>query len=447
MANTKKKAELAAEQKLAAALVPEEERPYPVPGNWHWLRGKAILKGMKSTSPKGATFRYVDIDSIDNKRQVVSNPKMLPTEKAPSRASRLLGTGDTLFSMVRPYLRNIAYIDDGLSDCIGSTGFYVCKPASCLAPRYLYHLMRSDYVVMGLSSFMKGDNSPSIRKGDIDSFPFPLPPLPEQERIVTRVESLFSKLDEAESRLKKALEQSETRRAAILNAAFTGALTAGWRANHGLSKKSWKCQRFGDVAVIRSNLVNPGDYQEMPHIAPDNIEKKTGRLLEFRTVAEDGVTSGKHRFYPGQILYSKIRPYLSKAVIVDFDGLCSADMYPVEARGDTRFLWYYILSDEFLAQTFDAGSRTVLPKINQRGLSAIQVPVPTLPEQHEIACRLDDIFASEDAAMDKVRAVLASTAILRQTILAKALRGELGTNDPEEESALESALELDGLSR
>ena len=79
--------------------------------------------------------------------------------------------------------------------------------------------------------------------------------------------------------------------------------------------------------------------------------------MEYHTVSEDGVTSGKHRFYPGQILYSKIRPYLSKVVVVDFDGLCSADMYPIEAKGNTKCLWYYMLSEEF----FRAGINGRLP--------------------------------------------------------------------------------------
>ena len=159
------------------------------------------------------------------------------------------------------------------------------------------------------------------------------------------------------------MDSFETRKAAILHKAFTGELTAKWREEHGISIDNWKTTRFDSVAAIRSNLVDPAEYQSFPHIAPDNIEKKTGVLLEYHTIAEDGVTSGKHRFYSGQILYSKIRPYLSKAVVVDFDGLCSADMYPIEAYQNARCLWYYMLSDEFLLQASTAGSRSVLPKM------------------------------------------------------------------------------------
>ena len=161
-------------------------------------------------------------------------------------------------------------------------------------------------------------------------------------------------------------------------------------------------------------------------------------LLEYHTIAEDGVASGKHRFYSGQILYSKIRPNLSKVVVVDFDGLCSADMYPIEAYQNARCLWYYMLSDEFLLQASTAGSRSVLPKINQKELSALTVHLPTNDrEQEEIVRILDELFDKEQQAKEGAEAVLDQIDLMKKSILARAFRGELGTNDPNEESAVE----------
>ena len=101
--------------------------------------------------------------------------------------------GDVVFSMVRPYLRNIAQINE--SNCIASTGFYICSPYECMHQRFCYYLMLSNYVVNGLNGFMKGDNSPSITKGNIDNWLFPIPPLAEQKRIVDAIEKAFAKLD------------------------------------------------------------------------------------------------------------------------------------------------------------------------------------------------------------------------------------------------------------
>ena len=192
-----------------------------------------------------------------------------------------------------------------------------------------------------------------------------------------------------------------------------------------MADDSWKTVRFDEIAEIKSNLVDVADFQDFPHIAPDNIEKYTGVLLDYHTIAEDKVTSGKHRFYAGQILYSKIRPYLSKVVIVDFDGLCSADMYPIEAKCDTRFLWYQMLSNEFLEQASNSGSRSVLPKINQKELSIIKMKTCSLPEQHEIVRILDNILQKEQKAKQAAQTVLEQIDLLKKSILARAFRGEL----------------------
>ena len=171
-----------------------------LPRNWCWTKGKFIFSPMKSARPTGEMFQYIDIDSIDNTRQTVKEIKVIKTINAPSRASRHTQKGDIIFSMVRPYLRNIAKID--INDCIASTGFYVCSPLDMLHSKYCYYLMISNYVVCGLNQFMKGDNSPSINKGDVDDWLFPLPPFAEQQRIVHKIEELFSVLDN----IQKALE-------------------------------------------------------------------------------------------------------------------------------------------------------------------------------------------------------------------------------------------------
>lgn len=159
---------------------------------------------------------------------------------------------------------------------------------------------------------------------------------------------------------------------------------------------SWCWARFNQVAEIASNLVPPSKFMDVPHVAPDNIEKGTGRLLPYRIIREDGVTSGKHRFFPGQILYSKIRPNLSKAVTVDFEGLCSADMYPLSPRIDRGYLHLFLLSPVFLAQVVREDNRLAMPKVNQEQLSATVVAVPPLPEQKRIVAKVDQLMGLID---------------------------------------------------
>lgn len=343
-----------------------------------------------------------------------------------------ISDGDLLFAWSASLGAHIWHGEDGWLN----QHIFKVIPNESIDKIYLYYYLL--YVVDQLYAKTHGSGMVHITLKPFKSTRIMLPELNEQRRVVGKIESLFAKLDEAKEKAQAVVDSFETRKAAILHKAFTGELTAKWREEHGISIDNWKTTRFDSVAAIRSNLVDPAEYQSFPHIAPDNIEKKTGVLLEYHTIAEDGVTSGKHRFYSGQILYSKIRPYLSKAVVVDFDGLCSADMYPIEAYQNARCLWYYMLSDEFLLQASTAGSRSVLPKINQKELSALTVHLPTNDrEQEEIARILDELFDKEQRAKVAAESVLEQIDTIKKSILSRAFRGELGTNDPSEESAVE----------
>ena len=170
-----------------------ENKPFLIPDSWLWVMGKDLFLPMKNCKPSGDYFKYIDIDSIDNQDCVIKCPKVLPVTAAPSRATRYTQVGDILFSMVRPYLKNIAIVTEG--NCIASTGFYVCSPNEALFSKYCYYLMLSPYVINGLTQFMKGDNSPSINNAHISEWLYPLPPLNEQKRIVQKIDEIFNYLD------------------------------------------------------------------------------------------------------------------------------------------------------------------------------------------------------------------------------------------------------------
>jgi len=188
----------------------------------------------------------------------------------------------------------------------------------------------------------------------------------------------------------------------------------------------WIWARFSDVARIAANLVDPKEWPELPHIAPNNIERDTGKLLPYRTVRDDGVKSANHHFYSGQLLYSKIRPYLNKCARVDFDGLCSADMYPLDSLVERSFLHQYILTHQFVSEVSDAaGSRTVLPKTNQKQMAEVPVPVAPVGEQRRIVAALDSYFARLDDATATLNRVQANLKRYRASVLKSAVEGRL----------------------
>ena len=170
----------------------DNEIPFEIPDSWLWCRGYSCFEGMVNARPQGEFFDYIDIDSIDNYFHCIKEAKHLPVSKAPSRASRSVKNGSVLFSLVRPYLENIALVKEEYSHCIASTGFYICNSNGIFLPEFMFFLMISDYVVSGLNQYMKGDNSPAINTNTIENWLYPVPPIKEQRLICLKLNSVFS---------------------------------------------------------------------------------------------------------------------------------------------------------------------------------------------------------------------------------------------------------------
>jgi type I restriction enzyme S subunit len=183
----------------------------------------------------------------------------------------------------------------------------------------------------------------------------------------------------------------------------------------------WQWERFIEVAAIQSNLVDPKDYRDSPHIAPDNIASGTGKLLPYETIRASAVFSSKHLFFAGCILYSKIRPALAKAVIVDFDGLCSADMYPILPFVDRDYLHRFMLTEAFVQQSVSEDTRVAMPKINQAALSKILVAVAPLAEQRRIVAKVDELMAVCDQLETQLTTARTESRRLLEAVLHEAI--------------------------
>lgn len=427
-------------ERLREALVPAAEQPYEVPDNWCWVRAGSICTFIGGGTPDKNNLAYWDGDipwtSIKDVKgdHLVSTVDSISEDGLSNSAANMCKAGDLILATrINPGDTIISDIDTAVNQDLK-----IVK--SAIGSDYLHLAFKVMKPV--LASKASGSTVKGIKLADVKALPIPLPPLAEQRRIVERVEGLFAKLDEAEGAIQNVHASARRRKISLLHSAFTGELSKSWREDRKLPDSSWKNKRFDEVATVKTNLVDPAKYLDMPHIAPDNIERETGKLLGFNTVSIDGVTSGKHHFYPGQILYSKIRPYLSKAIVANCEGLCSADMYPIDAKINTEYLWYYMLSQDFLVQTYDAGSRTVLPKINKKSLGAIRVPTPAIDEQEFIAEVLSEAITKLNSTEEVLQITLKRIGEIKRAILSRALRGGLSTNKSSDVASKEMLLEL-----
>ena len=431
-----------------------DEVPFDIPESWEWVRLKTLTYNHGQKKPT-SEFCYIDIGSIDNKHQKLNEQETIVVpEKAASRARKIVNEGDILYSTVRPYLHNMCIINREFSrEAIASTGFAVLKCCADYSNEFLfYYMMSPDFdSYANDTANSKGVAYPAINDERLSMALVPIPPVSEQRRILKQLLEILPTIqmydithqrleklnDTFPAQLKKSILQDAVQGKLVLQAPAdepASALLERIRAEKeqlikegkikrdkhesvifrrdnsyyekvdGIERciddelpfeipESWEWVHFFSVVEIATNLVSPERYFDYMHIAPDNIEKLTGTLLDCRTVAQDKVSSPNHLFFKGQILYSKIRPLLRKAVIAPFDGLCSADMYPLKTPINKEYLLRYILSDSFNAQVATAmSSRVKMPKINQAELSKVLIPVPPIQEQNRIANKIKELY-------------------------------------------------------
>lgn len=194
----------------------------------------------------------------------------------------------------------------------------------------------------------------------------------------------------------------------------------------------WRMVPLGEVCDVVSGQVNPTlpEYRDLPHVNGQNIESGTGRLLDVNTAAEDGMTSGKYLFAPGDVLYSKLRPYLRKVALVDFQGVCSADMYPLRPHRDVmdpEFFTWLLLSDDFTKYADEESRRARMPKLNRDQLFGWHAPLPPLAEQKRIA----GILKEQLAAVERTRSAAEAQLEAAKALPAAYLRSRFDTPEAE----------------
>ena len=308
-----------------------------------------------------------------------------------------------------------------------------------------------------MSQLVQGALYPAVRGKDVLSTPIPIAPINEQRRIADKLDRVLARVDAVNEHLSRVAPLIKRFRQSVLAAATSGRLTEDWREQNTIKLTetnneidsfrtsklpelplSWSWKPFSSIARVSSNLQDPFEHTDSIHLAPNHIESWTGRIYGVRTIAEDGVTSPKHKFNAGQIVYSKIRPNLCKVAIPNFSGLCSADMYPIDTDIHVHYLAYWMRSQKFTDWASNAESRTVLPKINQAQLNTLPVPVPSSQEeQSEIVRRVEKLFAFADRLEERLSQAQAAVQKLTPALLAKAFRGELVPQDPNDEPASE----------
>lgn len=376
--------------------------------------------------------RYIRITDI-SPNGTLKNSGMLSLDES-SAQNYMLHEGDILFARSGATVGK-SFIYHNYYGRAAYAGYLIKASFNRLVlPEFVYYYTCSSAYEIWKNSIFIQSTIQNIGADRYSNLPISVPnSIDKQLRIVRYLNNFCSKFDAIIYNLQTSIEDYKKLKQAII----TQAVTKGVRGEREMKDSgvewigeipvNWTIQRFARVAEVKSNLVSPDNYLEYPQISPENIEKDSGKLLlPCRTVAEVGVISGNHLFYKGQILYSKIRPKLNKVCIAPFDGLCSADMYPIESKNDTRYIMYCILSNGFLQQvSMITENRVKMPKINQVELSKVLVAIPeTIAEQKEIADYLDAKCAEIDKLIAKKEQLVKELESYKKSLIYEVVTGK-----------------------
>ncbi len=411
MAKAKKKESLLPEERLRAALVPDWEQPYKVPENWCWVHLLDSFENCTDSKKKIPQKEYLQ----DGEIAVVDQGQNLIGGYTNDR--EMIFAGNVPVIIFGDHTRCIKYIDFPFAQ--GADGVKVLKPKQFFNTKAFYYAFQTvDIPNMGYRRHFPL----------FDKYEIPVPPLSEQQRIVDRIESLFAKLDEAKQKAQDALDSFETRKAAILHKAFTGELTAQWRKEHGVGMESWKNRTLSQLA---KQIKAGGDK-------PDDFTETADKIRNIPVVA-NGITNEGIVGYTSTVRFSGETITVAGRGTIGFSIYRTYPFFPI-----VRLIVIEpkdIVKAPYIKYAFDAfpenGTGSSIPQLTVPMVKEKIIPLPKLDEQTEIVRILDDFLAKEQQAKEAAEAVLEQIDLIKKSILARAFRGELGTNDPAEESAVE----------
>ena len=426
MARAKKEAALTPEERLQAALVPDWAWPYKLPKNWCWVYAPHIFdieygKGLPTKQLSDTGYPVFGANG-----QIGFYSEYM--YKEPQALMSCRGAYSGTMNKSLPY----SYVT--------SNSLIISSPRGLMGTDCIYYL----FSALNVSELISGTAQPQVTVQAFDGFPIPLSPLAEQQRIVDRIESLFAKLDEAKEKAQAVVDSFETRKAAILHKAFTGELTAKWREEHGVGMDSWEHHQFSDLcAIVRGGSPRPaGDPRyydgnipfmkvaditrnDSPYVSKVEYSIKEEGLKKTRMVEANTLLLTNSGATLGVPAITTIRTTFNDGIAafigLDIDSLL--------------FYYYFWTSKTAFLRSINMGAAQ--PNLNTKLIGEVEIDVPQTAERVEIARVLNALLSEEQQAKEAAEAVLDQIDLMKKSILARAFRGELGTNDPSEESAME----------
>ncbi len=334
------------------------------------------------------------------------NPSIeIPENKRVKKGTLLICTANGSKS----HLGKVALIDDDYNYAFG--GFMgLINPKQKLDSKFLFYSMTSDSYKQFINGLSDGANINNLKFGDLGQFEIPLPPLPEQQRIVSILDKAFAAIDKAKANAEQNLKNAKELFESYLQGVF--------------EKKGdgWEEKKLGEVCEYDKNQ---NTHKGLPYVGLEHIESNSGRFIGSLEPQE--VKSSTFYFNQQHVLYGRLRPYLNKVMLPDFEGHCSTEIFPIKPNKQVarEFLFYWLIAGSTVKKIDATWTGARMPRANMNQVLEFDIAFPPLQAQQTIVCQLDALRTETQKLEAVYQQKIANLEELKKSILQKAFNGEL----------------------
>ena len=368
------------------------------------------FKSDKYVSSDGG--RVIRITNVQKGKIVDNDPKLYPFSELKNLENYKINEGDIMMSLTGNVGRVGKFPKELLPAYINQRVCRIKSNSKNLIDDYLYHFLNSDKFENDAVRNSAGAAQLNLSTNWLADYEIPLPSLQTQQKIA----AILDKADELRQYNKQLIEKYD---------ALTQSLFLDMFGDIKSNSKKWDLKPFDYFAKFDTKMTSDFEkYANKPHIGIANIEKETGKLVDYKLISEENLSSGKYIFDESHIIYSKIRPKLNKVALPNFSGLCSADSYPlkvIKENANRIFFAYVLRSDSFVDFILTHSTRTNIPKANKEQMKKYIGIAPPINLQNQFAERVQIIEAQKQQAQE----ALAKSELLFQGLLQQAFKGEL----------------------
>ena len=371
--------------------------------------------------------KYIDLSTVSRETFTVIECQVVNSQNAPSRAKKIISDNDVLFATTRPTLRRVTIIEDKYNNALCSTGFTVLRPQKArVLAKWLFNILITDGFMEYIEKRQKGASYPAVTDNDVKKFIIPLPPLPEQKRIVKILDKAFKAIDKAKKNAEKNLQNAKELFESYLNGIFANGQLK-------IDNGEWEEKRLGDVCIVERgssprpikdfitddedgvNWIKIGDTKNIEKHIYTTKQKITKKGAEKSRFVEEGdfILSNSMSFG---------KPYIIKTTGYIHDGWFKLKLHDFV---DTEY-FYQLLSSSYVNEQFHSlASGSVVKNISGDLVKKVVLPIPPLLEQKRIVKKLD-VLQAETKCLEKIyQQKIANAEELKKSILQKAFEGEL----------------------